>query len=255
MVASCLVLFLGQSATWGQSLKIDAEIRTRGEYRAGFQKPLADSLHHAAVSLLRTRISALYEKDKVKAKVVLQDSRVYGQTGINTTNNSLGFYEAWGGYQFTPVFSFVLGRQSLEYDDKRLFSAANWSNTGNAHDLALLKFENLDGFKLHWGTAWNNAGNVLYESEYAVSKSYKMLNFLWLSKSFGSLGMTALWINDAFQQVIAIGEEKRCSRLSLEVRQDNVHAQALYRHLGFGEAEPPMYYWRKKLNQSENGNN
>lgn len=57
------------------------------------------------------------------------------------------------------------------------------------------------------------------------------------------------------EQVIAIGEEKRCSRLSLEVRQDNVHAQALYRHLGFGEAEPPMYYWRKKLNQSENGNN
>jgi hypothetical protein len=66
--------------------------------------------------------------------------------------------------------------------------------------LALLKYEKLNGFKLHWRTTWNNAGNVLYESEYSISKSYKMLNFLWMSKSFGSLGVTALWINDAFQR-------------------------------------------------------
>jgi ribosomal protein S18 acetylase RimI-like enzyme len=50
------------------------------------------------------------------------------------------------------------------------------------------------------------------------------------------------------ERVIAIGEEKNCSRISLEVRMDNINAQELYKKLGFGEAEPPMYYWRKKLN-------
>lgn len=41
--------------------------------------------------------------------------------------------------------------------------------------------------------------------------------------------------------------EKGCSRISLEVRHDNVKAQTLYVSLDFQEADPPMYYWRKNL--------
>ncbi|MBP1640579.1 MAG: GCN5-related N-acetyltransferase [Bacteroidetes bacterium] len=41
--------------------------------------------------------------------------------------------------------------------------------------------------------------------------------------------------------------EKGCSRITLEVRHDNVKAQALYVNLDFQEADPPMYYWRKTL--------
>lgn len=41
--------------------------------------------------------------------------------------------------------------------------------------------------------------------------------------------------------------EKGCSRISLEVRHDNVKAQTLYVSLDFKEADPPMYYWRKTL--------
>ncbi|MDR1645032.1 MAG: GNAT family N-acetyltransferase [Tannerellaceae bacterium] len=37
------------------------------------------------------------------------------------------------------------------------------------------------------------------------------------------------------------------SRLTLEVRKDNVVAQKLYRSLGFEETDPGMYYWRKYL--------
>lgn len=196
----CLFLLLLQVSSYAQSVKVDGEIRTRAEYRSGFQNPLADTLHSATIGSLRSRLNVTYSDNKIKAKLTLQDARTYGQTGINNTNNSLGLYEAWGEYLFTPDFSASLGRQSLEYDDKRLFSAANWSNTGNSHDLLLLKYETKTGTKAHLGAAWNNGSDVLYESAYTVNKSYKMMTYIWLSKSFGKLDATALWINDGFQR-------------------------------------------------------
>ncbi|MDR2764644.1 MAG: GNAT family N-acetyltransferase [Tannerella sp.] len=47
--------------------------------------------------------------------------------------------------------------------------------------------------------------------------------------------------------VIAEAEKRLCSRLTLEVRQDNLVAQHLYRELGFHDTDPPMFYWRKYL--------
>jgi ribosomal protein S18 acetylase RimI-like enzyme len=47
--------------------------------------------------------------------------------------------------------------------------------------------------------------------------------------------------------IIAEAEKRRCSRVTLEVRKDNVKAQNLYQSLGFDEAEHGMFYWRKYL--------
>ena len=41
--------------------------------------------------------------------------------------------------------------------------------------------------------------------------------------------------------------KRNCSRVTLEVRKDNLPAQKLYRDLGFHELEPDMFYWRKYL--------
>lgn len=49
------------------------------------------------------------------------------------------------------------------------------------------------------------------------------------------------------QAVIAIGRERGCSRITLEVRKDNLSAQHLCQSLGFGETLPAMHYWRKEL--------
>lgn len=48
-------------------------------------------------------------------------------------------------------------------------------------------------------------------------------------------------------EVSRIAQEKKCCKVSLEVRTDNTLAQTLYRSLGFGEAEPDMLFWIKKL--------
>jgi GNAT superfamily N-acetyltransferase len=49
------------------------------------------------------------------------------------------------------------------------------------------------------------------------------------------------------QAAVDEAEKRSCSRVTLEVRQDNVVAQNLYRSIGFDETDPPMYYWRKYL--------
>ncbi|MDR0757197.1 MAG: GNAT family N-acetyltransferase [Tannerella sp.] len=51
------------------------------------------------------------------------------------------------------------------------------------------------------------------------------------------------------QAAVEEAKKRNCSRITLEVRQDNVAAQRLYRSVGFDETDPPMYYWRKDLMQ------
>lgn len=48
----------------------------------------------------------------------------------------------------------------------------------------------------------------------------------------------------------AIVDEARkldCCKITLEVREDNIAAQALYKKIGFKECEPVMHFWTKYL--------
>jgi ribosomal protein S18 acetylase RimI-like enzyme len=47
--------------------------------------------------------------------------------------------------------------------------------------------------------------------------------------------------------IIAEGEKRNCSRITLEVRKDNAVAQNLYKCFDFADTEPPMLYWRKNM--------
>ena len=38
-----------------------------------------------------------------------------------------------------------------------------------------------------------------------------------------------------------------CAKITLEVRDDNTTAQALYSKTGYGHCEPPMLFWVKYL--------
>ncbi|MDR0733145.1 MAG: alginate export family protein [Dysgonamonadaceae bacterium] len=184
--------------SWGQEVKADAEIRSRGEYRDGFQQPLLKTEDAAYVNNLRTKLNLSYKGEDIKAKLTLLDSRIYGKTAVANTGNSLGVLEAWGEYAFTPQFSLALGRQGLEYDDKRLFSYNNWSNTPGAHDLLLLKYAT-EGLTVHLGSAYNNTGDSLKLPITPYTLAYKTLNFLWASKTFGKIAASAVWVNEGFE--------------------------------------------------------
>ena len=48
-------------------------------------------------------------------------------------------------------------------------------------------------------------------------------------------------------KIAAYASEKGFCRINLEVRQDNLKAQNLYKKVGFDECQPPNYFWEKKL--------
>lgn len=47
--------------------------------------------------------------------------------------------------------------------------------------------------------------------------------------------------------IIIKARELDCSKITLEVREDNCKAQKLYSSLGFKESKPVMYFWHKPL--------
>jgi ribosomal protein S18 acetylase RimI-like enzyme len=49
------------------------------------------------------------------------------------------------------------------------------------------------------------------------------------------------------ERVIEKARELNCSKVTLEVREDNTNAKYLYRSLGFTGTEPKWYYWMKNL--------
>lgn len=178
---------------------IEGEYRPRFEFREGFRKPLADTLKPAFLTVQRTRMSAGYKSGTLSTQFTLQDARIFGASDVKTNASKIEVYEAWAELLFTPEVSVQIGRQKLKYDDQRVFGESNWSNTGQAHDVALLKYTTKD-FQAHFGYAYNNSKDTLLEINYTVSKMYKSMGFLWLSKDFGhGVSVTAIGINEGLQ--------------------------------------------------------
>jgi ribosomal protein S18 acetylase RimI-like enzyme len=50
------------------------------------------------------------------------------------------------------------------------------------------------------------------------------------------------------QKLIEISVERKYCKVTLEVREDNLKAQSLYKSLGFDECEPKMLFWSLSLN-------
>jgi len=49
------------------------------------------------------------------------------------------------------------------------------------------------------------------------------------------------------EKLVDIGKERDYCKITLEVREDNPAALALYQKMGFEECEPRMFFWTKKL--------
>lgn len=194
---------------WGQEVSMDAEYRPRGEFRSGYSRPLSKELSPDGLMMQRVRLNADYRSKWVNAKLSIQDSRIFGeanQKGDPTLKDGKSphafLYEAWAELVFPQGFSFRIGRQALGYDDQRLISVCNWSNTGNAHDLALLRFRH-SGFKADIGYAYNNNQTNPLTSDYDFGNSfYKTMAYFWLFHEFGETGLavSAIGISEGFQK-------------------------------------------------------
>jgi len=194
-----MMLLLISSVSLKAQTTVEGEFRPRSEFRSGFRKPLADTLQAAFTTIQRTRIGGSYKNGGLTTQFTLQDARVFGASDVKTNASKLEIFEAWADLVLFPGVSIQIGRQKLKYDDQRVFGESNWSNTGQSHDVALLKYSTKT-FQAHLGYAYNNSKDTVLEINYTVSKMYKSMGFLWLSQDFGKgLSLTAIGVSEGLQ--------------------------------------------------------
>lgn len=193
-----------------QEFSMDAEYRPRAEFRSGYSKPLSKEYDPDLLMMQRVRLNANYHSKLINAVLSIQDARIFGEANAKgeavdekKKAPSLSLYEAWAELVLPKGIAFRIGRQAISYDDQRLLSKCNWSNTGSAHDLALLTYQ-YKKFKANLGYAYNNSDSNPLTSDYAYGSTsfYKNMAYLWLYNDFGQSGwkVSAIAISEGFQQ-------------------------------------------------------
>jgi ribosomal protein S18 acetylase RimI-like enzyme len=74
-------------------------------------------------------------------------------------------------------------------------------------------------------------------------KPYLYIHDIVVHQKFRGEGLGRLLM----EKLVSISRERDYCKLTLEVREDNTRAKALYRSLGFEECEPKMFFWTKTL--------
>jgi hypothetical protein len=183
----------------GQSVVIDGEIHPRVEDRDGYIKPLPETTDPGVSAIQRTRLGITFTSGLLNTQITLQDSRTFGQNPTASSDATVGIFEAWAEMNLIPGGTMKIGRQVLKYDDSRLFSACDWSNTGTSHDAALFKYC-VNDFQGHVGLAYNNNSVISSETYYTPKSNYRYMGFVWLTKDItNGLNLSLIGVDEGVQ--------------------------------------------------------
>jgi len=187
LIIGISILFIGYQAQ--AQFKIDAQLRGRIEFRDGYQKLAVEGSTPTSLISQRTRISFIYETEKLTFKITPQDVRIWGgdavvsSTGI-VSNTSIGLFEGYAEVKLGNIGWVSAGRQQLVYDSKRLLGDRQWNQNGISYDALVLKLKPSE-WNFHLGGSWNTLTETLNNNFYP-SKRIKSLNFLWLNRRFSN---------------------------------------------------------------------
>lgn len=172
---------------------MNAQLRTRFEYRDGSFRPLSNGEDPAIPILNRIRLGINYQyQDRVKTKITLQNVNLWGQgnqiQSLDKSGNTFSLFEAWTDLKIVSDFHAMVGRQVISYDDERLFGEADWTNSGRSHDALTLYWKrkryeirtNLalnQNYKVFYNNNVNNPAGNLYNNNDA--QGYKNMQNVW----------------------------------------------------------------------------
>lgn len=188
-----------------KKLSIDANLKSRFEYRHGYAELFPDDANPAAFINQRVRIEGNYQKDWLTLQLSAQQIYTWGenkQEGPTDAVSQLSLAEAWANMDLNSEWSIKLGRQSITYDDERILGALDWTQTGSFHDLFLLKYR-----KSNWdvdaGFAFNQQSlsltGTLYKTDIDKASSYKTMLYLHTQKNWDKNQLSFLLLNNGFQ--------------------------------------------------------
>lgn len=176
-------------------LSLNAEFRPRTELRYGFRELRTQNQTPAFLISQRTRLSAIYQKEKIQFKLTLQEARLWGD------NNNLSFYEAWAKYQLTKNWKVTIGRQELQYDGGRMIAARNRRQAGFNYDAIIANYDK-DSLSVDVAFSVNNSQPNIFGNAFLNANSqFKNFSFLYAKKFFkNGLTTSGTVINSGFQK-------------------------------------------------------
>jgi archaellin len=194
------IIFITLFISGKAQLKIDAEYRPRFEFRDGYYTLKTDESNPAYFVTQRTRLNLNHTYKNVTSRLSIQDSRIWGESKLKTDVQGLSVSEAYFKINLNDYWAFTAGRQAINIDNKRLFTAANWNQIGLSHDGITLDYMK-ESFSFKTITAFNQTKISNFGTDYSsLISNYKFLNVIWLEKKFENLTLANLTITDAYQK-------------------------------------------------------
>lgn len=185
-------LFALSLPVFSQVFKVDADLRSRFEYRDGYKKPASELTDPNSLVFQRGRIAFSFKADSFQIQLSFQDARVWGQYTNSTDVNVASVHEGWFRYWVSPSWSFKVGRQEISYDDKRIFDASDWSIAGRAYDAGLVIWEQpSNGIFANIGGGVNRSADDVVLASY-TKDYFRFFTVAYLKKNLGQYSSISL---------------------------------------------------------------
>lgn len=184
-----------------KAFTLGLEFRPRMEYRDGYKQLRNDTTQAAFFGTHRSRLNFSYSQPRFKFHTSIQDVRIWGQDGQTSTTGSLNVFEAYVQTYLTDYLSIRFGRQKVELDNGRIFSAANWSQLGRAHDGVSLVYEN-EKITTELMGYFNQTSERIFETKFSPTTftNYKLLNIHYLkAKLHKNITLTTINAADGYE--------------------------------------------------------
>ena len=158
-----------------EEFKVSAEFRPRAEVRNGYRHLRNDTTRAAFFISQRSRIRFHYQRPGLIFHTSIQDVRVWGEDDPRSTGGTLQVFETYLEPSLAKGFSVRIGRQTISYDNQRLFSQNNFRQSGRSHDAVRFIYGNAQ-LKTELAGAFNQNSERVFETDYAPGfDNYKVL--------------------------------------------------------------------------------
>ena len=191
---------------------LDGEFRPRTEYRHGYGNLIPDGAEAGFGISTRIRLNTGYTTEGYQLYISLQDVIVWGENRQllpTDSNNSFAIFQAWADVSLGSGWSTKLGRQTINYDDQRIFGSVGWAQQARNHDAALIKYKK-NKFMLDFGFAFNQdkenlSGFSSVGTDYTTTEffSYKAMQYVYLKQQWNNFGASFLALNTTFQDLVS----------------------------------------------------
>lgn len=185
--------------------KIGIEILPRTEYLNGFGTMPKKEQETSFRTMQRSRIKGGFNyNDELIVHASFQDVRTWGNQHHSNMQGATSVFlqEGWFEYFLSKEnnLSMKFGRQVIAYDNDRIFGTLDWALQGRSHDAFLLKYEQPNNLKLHYGIAYNT-GNKAIGANYDGFNSYVFMSYLWINKKIDDLRTSVLLLDNGTKQL------------------------------------------------------